>query len=209
VDRRNKEHYYRRFYARRALRILPAFYAVLLLLAFMPGQNRTYVLLSFFYLSNLAQLFAIPMTYTMLWSLAVEEHFYLVWPFIVHNLSDRRLLRYAVAIAIIVPILRALAFLSGPSEGFSYYTWLVADGLAIGAILALYARRPQFPRRSLERLSAAALGLTALLALSGSHFGVFTRTRFLGATFMLTAAHFFFWRCWDLCSSSVQADGAF
>jgi peptidoglycan/LPS O-acetylase OafA/YrhL len=89
VDSRSKEHYYRRFYTRRALRILPAFYATLLLLALIPGQNRAYLLLSFFFLSNLAPLFAAPMTYTMLWSLAVEEHFYLAWPFIVRNLSDR------------------------------------------------------------------------------------------------------------------------
>jgi peptidoglycan/LPS O-acetylase OafA/YrhL len=191
-DSRNKDHYYRSFYARRALRILPAFYGALLLLALTPGQSRGYLLLSFFYLSNLAPLFGIPMTYTMLWSLAVEEHFYLAWPFVVRNLSSRWLMRYAVTIAILVPCLRALAFRPVPSEGFSYYTWLVADGLAFGAILALYVRRPQCSRRELQKFSTAALGLTAFMALLGSPFGIFTRTRFLGATLMLTAAHLFF-----------------
>ncbi len=71
IESKQRTDYYKRFYIRRALRILPAFYAVLLVLTLMPSQNGRYLFLSFFYLSNLATLFAIPMTYTMLWSLAV------------------------------------------------------------------------------------------------------------------------------------------
>jgi peptidoglycan/LPS O-acetylase OafA/YrhL len=191
VDSRNKELYYRRFYVRRALRILPAFYAVLFILTLMPGQNGRYLILSFFYLSNFAPLFAIPMTYAMLWSLAVEEHFYLVWPLIARNLSNLWLLITATLITIIVPILRAAAFASGQSAG-SGYTWLVADGLAMGAILAIFVRQPKFCRRALAQLSAGAVGATALLALFGTPFGILSRLKPLGATLMLTAAHLFF-----------------
>jgi peptidoglycan/LPS O-acetylase OafA/YrhL len=192
IDSRNSRHFYRRFYIRRALRILPVFYLVLLVLALMPGQNRNYLLLSFFYMSNLAPLFAIPMTYTMLWSLAVEEHFYMIWPWIVHRATNGAILVYASAIVIAVPIVRAFSFMTGPTEGFSYYTWLVADGLAMGCILAVYVRRPQFSRRGLKRFCAAALGLCAMMALFGFPFGILSRLRLLGATFMLTAAHLLF-----------------
>ena len=72
VESKQRIDYYKRFYIRRALRILPAFYALLLVLALMPSQNGRYLFLSFFYLSNLAPLFAIPMTYAMPLSLAVE-----------------------------------------------------------------------------------------------------------------------------------------
>jgi peptidoglycan/LPS O-acetylase OafA/YrhL len=68
----------------------------------------------------------------------------------------------------------------------------VADGLAVGAILALYVRRPQCSRRDLKKVSAAALGLAVLIALCGAPFGVFSRARLLGASLMLTAAHLFF-----------------
>ena len=55
ADSKTNKHYYRRFYLRRALRILPAFfYALLLVLSFIPSQSKAYLILSFFYLSNLA-----------------------------------------------------------------------------------------------------------------------------------------------------------
>lgn len=191
-DSREKDHYYKNFYVRRALRILPVFYGVLIVLAFVPGQSHRYLVLSFFYLSNLAPLFAVPMTYTMLWSLAVEEHFYLVWPFIVRNLGRRWLMIWAIGTVMSVGVFRALSFRTVPVEGFSYYTWLVADGLAMGAILALYVRRPQCSRRDLLSFSLKAISLAAVIVLCGFRFGIFTRTRLIGGTCMLTAAHLFF-----------------
>jgi peptidoglycan/LPS O-acetylase OafA/YrhL len=47
-DSKNSPHFFRRFYIRRALRILPAYYGLLLLLAFVPLQNGSYLLLSCF-----------------------------------------------------------------------------------------------------------------------------------------------------------------
>jgi peptidoglycan/LPS O-acetylase OafA/YrhL len=41
ADSKTNKHYYRRFYVRRALRILFAFYALLLVLSFIPSQSRT------------------------------------------------------------------------------------------------------------------------------------------------------------------------
>jgi peptidoglycan/LPS O-acetylase OafA/YrhL len=91
LDTKSRADYYRRFYVRRALRILPLYYAVLLLLAILTRTgwvNRqaswAYLSLSFFYLSNVTELFGVLSQYTVLWSLAVEEHFYLLWPAAVH-----------------------------------------------------------------------------------------------------------------------------
>jgi len=192
VESKLRADYYRRFYIRRALRILPAFYAVLILLAMTPSQNNKYLFLSFFYLSNFAPLFAIPMTYTMFWSLAVEEHFYLVWPFVVRRLSLSWLMVWAIMIVLIVPGLRALAFGPQLPEGFSYYTWFVADGLATGSILALFIRKPEFSRKNLELLSGVAIVLATFLLAGGAPWGMLTRQRILGAALMLTASHFLF-----------------
>jgi peptidoglycan/LPS O-acetylase OafA/YrhL len=86
LDAKPKANYYRSFYIRRALRILPLYYAVLLLLAVLTRSgwvNRqaswAFLALSFFYLSNVTVLFGVPMQCGVLWSLAVEEHFCRLW----------------------------------------------------------------------------------------------------------------------------------
>jgi len=192
VESKQRTDYYRRFYIRRALRILPAFYAVLFVLALTPAQNGRYLFLSFFYMSNFAPLFAIPMSYTMLWSLAVEEHFYLIWPFVVRRLSLSWLMAWAIIIVLMVPVLRAIAFGPQLPEGFAYYTWFVADGLATGSILAIFVRMPGFSRKNLLQLSGGAIAIAVLLLAAGAPWGMLTRRRILGATLMLTASHFLF-----------------
>jgi peptidoglycan/LPS O-acetylase OafA/YrhL len=97
LDTKTRPDYYRRFYTRRALRILPLYYAVLLLLAVLTrtglvSRHASWVFLglSFFYLSNVTVLLGVAMQYGVLWSLAVEEHFYLLWPGVVRRLSRER-----------------------------------------------------------------------------------------------------------------------
>lgn len=192
ADSKTKKHYYRRFYVRRALRILPAFYALLLVLCFIPSQNKTYLILSFFYLSNLASPLGIPMTYTMLWSLAVEEHFYFVWPASVRLLSGRALMIYAMTIVCAEPFLRAWYFFRHWPEGSGYLTWLVADGLAMGSILAMAVRLPQFTRTRLALIVVTVIGAAASMVLFGARYGILTQLRLLGASLLLTVAHLFF-----------------
>ncbi len=83
IDSRQQSGCYRRFYVRRALRILPAYYGVLALLLVHHFDNWPFVTLSVIYLSNLTPLWGIPLAYSSLWSLAVEEHLYLFWPTVV------------------------------------------------------------------------------------------------------------------------------
>jgi peptidoglycan/LPS O-acetylase OafA/YrhL len=192
IDSKTNKHYYRRFYVRRALRILPAFYALLLILSFIPSQSRAYLMLSFFYLSNVAPLVGIPMTYTMLWSLAVEEHFYFVWPASVCLLSRRALMIYAMTIVCAEPFLRAWYFLRHWPDGSGYLTWLVADGLAMGSILAMGLRLPQFTRKRLSLLVVMVIGVAASMALFGARYGILTQRRLLGASLLLTVAQLFF-----------------
>jgi len=192
LESRGSQQYYRRFYVRRALRILPAFYGLLLLLAWWPRQNHAYLWLSFFYMSNLAPLFGIRITYPMLWSLAVEEHFYLAWPLAVRRLSNRALLICAISIFVAVPLLRAWYFSPELPAGFGYFTWLVADGLSAGAVLALFVRRPDCSRKHIAWLSSGAICLSMLLVFGEAHYGVLTQRRLPGAIFILTAVHLFF-----------------
>jgi peptidoglycan/LPS O-acetylase OafA/YrhL len=178
-----RQDYYRRFYTRRALRILPAYYGVLLLLFVTGLRPRAYLILCFFYLANVTSLFGVPQVYGVLWSLAVEEHFYLLWPTAVRLLTVRALEKVAIGIVCVVPLLRALSFLVGWRENLSSYTWFVADGLAMGAWLAAYVRKPSFQRENLVRISVSAVGIAALATVAGARFGILTRERLLGATF--------------------------
>ncbi len=84
-----------------------------------------------------------------LWSLCVEEQFYLVWPLIVYSVSDRRRLRnICVAAVVIVLLLRWLStFVLGPGWiqlGLLYFTTpLRADSLLLGGAIALALRGPE------------------------------------------------------------------
>lgn len=199
LDSKNHRHYYRRFYVRRALRILPAYYALLLLLAVAPRTgwldhrqvSWQFVGLSFLYLSNVTTFFAVPMQYGALWSLAVEEHSYLVWPLVVRVTSRKSLAICALFVVLICPALRAIAFIRGDEYGAGY-TWLVADGLAIGSLLGLLSRGWLSDRRRMKFASICGMaGAVALLVL-GAPFGILLNRTLLGGVLRSTALNIFF-----------------
>lgn len=175
LDSKHQPQYYRRFYLRRALRILPAYYGLLLLLALlgryaMQGENLSWAFLglSAIYLANVTVLFGVPIQFGVLWSLAVEEHFYLIWPVIVRNVARRTVVVFAVVIAVAATLARVAAWEPGRDfSGYSaHYTWLVADGLALGSLLAILMRGPLGTRKGLKLiLLAASLGAAALVLL--------------------------------------------
>jgi len=148
--------YFRRFYVRRALRIFPLYYGViLLLLALTPWlgivwHGVQWTLL--FYLQNTS--LAIPIGDFKLphgldlehfWSLAVEEQFYLVWPLAVFLIRDRkRLLGWCLAFSVFALTLRLFLEFHGTAYKFiNTGTLCRADSLLIGAALALLIRGPE------------------------------------------------------------------
>lgn len=193
LQTRTSPHFYRNFYGRRALRILPLYYLLLLALwALYPGSGR-FVLLAFVYLANVTPLFGVAGLYAPLWSLAVEEHFYLVWPFIVRVASTRALWAIAIGLCVGEPALRVIGFLRD-SDTYSY-TWFRLDGLAYGALLALYLRHPLWvtpTRPRLRRIALLALGAGLALLIIGAPLGILTRKQLLGATLQYTAAQWVF-----------------
>jgi peptidoglycan/LPS O-acetylase OafA/YrhL len=98
LESRSRPDYYRRFYARRALRILAAYYSLLILLGILHQASAGFLGLSFIYLSNVTNMFGVSMDYHPLWSLAVEEHYYIVCPSVVENLRPRLLAQFSLAI---------------------------------------------------------------------------------------------------------------
>lgn len=198
LDSKEKPHYYRRFYVRRALRILPLYYAVLVLLAVVAhiglgirNASWAFLGLSFVYLSNVTELFGVPMQYGVLWSLAVEEHFYLLWPAAVRRLSRRGVIAAAAALCVVCPGLRAFYFVEHYFTGTGY-TWLVADGLATGAIIAALARGPWGTRRGMGRVGTVLFASGAGMLAVGLPFGIAQSSFLAGATLRETALNLLF-----------------
>lgn len=141
--------YFRAFYGRRVLRIFPLYFVFLGLYFFLLprvlGRDTPDFMAqvwSWCFLENVGQTFPTlgsqgPAHY---WSLAVEEHFYLVWPFIVASFSRRTLLRIIVAVLVLSPVLRFVVASHGQSVFFLTPTRL--DGLSLGAGLAILLARP-------------------------------------------------------------------
>ena len=192
LDSKQHPHFYRRFYTRRALRILPAYYSLLVLLLLLHASSYGFVGLSFVYLANVTDLFGIACGYGPLWSLAVEEHYYIFWPAVVHKLTSRGLASVSVGIMVFEPILRAVCFnLGWGKDGLAWYTWFVADGLAAGSLLAIVLRTA-ITRKQVTQLCALLLSSGILLSIVGRPFGITTRERMLGAALQLTLVNVFF-----------------
>jgi peptidoglycan/LPS O-acetylase OafA/YrhL len=139
---RDQPQYFRNFYARRALRIWPLYFALLLFswgIAFaLPlfEVSRTILDTPVLPLLLLVQnLFAIslPAPLTPTWTLAIEEQFYLAWAPLVKFARSRWVFIAAIAIIALSPVARALAteWLGGT------HTLLNLDGLAFGALIAI------------------------------------------------------------------------
>jgi peptidoglycan/LPS O-acetylase OafA/YrhL len=159
-----------RFYLRRTLRIFPAYYAFLVVLALLTVIGVIVVPAA-----NLARAVTYTMNYTSqrvwlvghLWSLAVEEQFYLIWPLTIMLVGTKNAARVAVAVVLLAPLIRVIEATFAPRLipliGNSFET--TADALAMGCLLALWQARLE-DRPWYQRAIASRWVVPALLLLS-------------------------------------------
>jgi peptidoglycan/LPS O-acetylase OafA/YrhL len=170
----------RAFYARRALRIWPLYFAFLALAAvlqfFVPGQHlgwRTAV--AFVCLSGnwWIVLHGFPSSVIFpLWSISIEEQFYLVWPAAVRRAGSAMMLGLAVCMLGIANLARLYLGLHHSMETVIWCNTLVhLDAIAAGILLALLLKG-KAPALQPQMRAALACGGLALLWLAANFFRI-------------------------------------
>jgi peptidoglycan/LPS O-acetylase OafA/YrhL len=152
-DAKGKEGYFRNFYIRRALRIFPLYYGslvvILIVAPFLAGKmpaplgEQAWLWL---YGSNVLQSVRGEWCLGPLnhfWSLAVEEHFYFVWPLVIFLCSRKIAMRVCGCVIAASVLARAGWLIAGGNDvAAEVFTLLRMDGLVLGGWLALAARSP-------------------------------------------------------------------
>ena len=135
--------YFTSFYVRRSLRIFPLYYLFLtltfIILPIISGETFALFNLQIYswtYLQNFAMAFRWPHVGPRhLWSLSVEEHFYLFWPLLIHFLSIRKIV--GTIVLIIIMALGVRYFMVEHDYEAYYFTFARIDELSMGALLAV------------------------------------------------------------------------
>ncbi len=131
------------FYIRRSLRIFPAMWCYVAVIAALwavgiVSTTRTDILHSLTYTINYLPP---PRSWYFghIWSLSVEEQFYLVWPAIVAITTRRQATLVVMTAIAVAPLLRILAWLTLPGgpQGTSEWFPTTCDAIATGCLLAL------------------------------------------------------------------------
>jgi peptidoglycan/LPS O-acetylase OafA/YrhL len=200
---RGHAHYFRSFYARRALRIFPLYFLTLFValvllpqwVGYSPGalSSLHHQVWLWTFTSNWAQPFGAEVGgFSHFWSLAVEEQFYLLWPFVVLLAAGARLLWICGALVLIAFLSRAFMQAEGAKPEMIYmFTFCRMDALAIGAAMAVVsmsAEAMQWVSNHSRTLLIGAFGLLLVGALSSHLYAVFDpHTLIFGQTLLAVA----------------------
>ena len=168
-DTKAKPHFFKNFYMRRLLRIFPLYYGVLALIALVAfglpklatlgpqtlGEMHTlqsiqgwlwsYGLNFYIWLRNVTEWAQLPYV-SHFWSLCVEEHFYMLWPFLVF-FFPRKTLVYMAGGLIVFSLATRLGMYAVEANPLAIYalTFCRFDALCLGGILALVVRGGNTP----------------------------------------------------------------
>jgi peptidoglycan/LPS O-acetylase OafA/YrhL len=212
LDQRRATNYYRVFYLRRFLRIVPL-YALLVipgLLSLSLGLQSHFaghsmadmtpygMWLCVFFLQNFGAIFQlnIPFYLTPTWSVAVEEQFYLLLPPLIRHFETKKLLKILVLIIISAPLFRGILIFTlehnGPVQDLIArlcYTLLPCrwDSLLLGVVGAIAFRNEKFQEWMAvhpRRMQALwwLLGLGSVVLLFSSEGRLDPKLAFLGYT---------------------------
>ena len=202
----------RQFYTRRFLRIFPICYVVLVALIIVnAAQTREVWPWLFTYTTNIYtwHYLAFPATVPHFWTLAVEEQFYLVWPWVMLFLPRKWLVPFLVSLCCFAAAWRLWAsFNYSPRDWDAAYTFTggVVDFLAFGAILAIVAHDDRY-KETLKRTLARVVLPVGVLVYVSMYWISRSLDHHVSAALQGTGAALIF--CWLIYSASRGFRGAF
>jgi peptidoglycan/LPS O-acetylase OafA/YrhL len=183
----------RHFYNKRVLRIWPVYFMTLffglLILPFLispetyavfrmtdPHMSASAFWYNLFFSANFFQGMALgmgPLSIGILWSVCVEEQFYLVWPWIVKKFN-LRMLAFVTALCITLSLLYKFLW-AGDRMGNYYLPWSLAMDLGFGALLGIcyFAKKTRYAVKIALITIIGSIALTAtIIAVSGFSNGI-------------------------------------
>jgi peptidoglycan/LPS O-acetylase OafA/YrhL len=140
----------RLFYLRRILRIWPLYFLVIglgiVLSHTMANQHLQWYYVAGYLLfagNWVHAVFGRPESIAFpLWTVSIEEQFYLIWPLLVKKLERRGLIASGIVIFLLATVCRIGFVLAGISGGYIYYgSTARCDSIALGILIALFADR--------------------------------------------------------------------
>lgn len=167
ADQGRQTHLYsaRQFYIRRFLRIIPLYYAsIVVMLVFGPREVANSALWHFAYLSNFYA--ALPLheagITSHFWSLAVEEQFYFLWPWLILFVPWRILPAVMGIACVIGPVYRSCGVVLGWNHATTQWlTPACLDTLGLGSLLAYLVIAGHLSQEKLRKWAIRALLLGA------------------------------------------------
>lgn len=172
------------FWARRGLRIIPLAVCYLLVLGALTWLGDPLKVLPQFdglawyalYLGNIhITLYGWqPLSVMILWSLAIEQQFYLVWPVLLRTCGRHRILWWSAGIMAVAPVMRAMMLSVADYPATYVFPICRFDALAAGAVMAVLFNSQKWDNevaplcRRLAPFASALLLMTFLVPFSPS-----------------------------------------
>ena len=175
---RGRQRYFQTFYARRAIRVFPLYFLIMLGVGaiglFLQEDLRGYWT-NLLYVQNVwparvnlmrgIVIGGVQVQLTHFWSLAIEEQFYLVWPLIVWMCRGKcSLVRVSFGLIGAATVFRCMAPLFHLTPQQSYFlTFTRADAVVLGALLSIWHGQAMYKRLERMALPVALIGIGTLL----------------------------------------------
>jgi peptidoglycan/LPS O-acetylase OafA/YrhL len=205
LQTRETKNFLPNFYIRRALRIFPLFYIMLLLffviVPFIAQFHEQYKYyhdnqeMTWFHLINWLYIFQERPNHNLLlnhfWSLSLEEQFYFIWPFLILLFKNLRWLSRAIIFILVICIASRIiswSYWGGNYTGFCFHNMTRLDGLCIGSLIAIWRFQDiRTLRKKFFRFFVTVLGIHLIALL-------------LAKTFFPGLPHFVFFGYTSICA---------
>ncbi|MBK9042493.1 MAG: acyltransferase [Saprospiraceae bacterium] len=158
LNSKSSEKYFYTFYKRRILRIFPLYYLYLIVFYYVYpyiqfGQinmDFSQQLPVYLYLQNMGWLTGLESNGPgHFWSLAVEEHFYLIWPVVIYFLPYKRI--KPVVIALLLLSIPLKLFFINNNIDINYNSFSRFDSILIGCLIAVLEKDNNYSLPNIKR----------------------------------------------------------